>query len=123
MTDDILASTPIPMGLHMGADSDDGVGSYQSPTQGIGVTPTPRVRASAMLRELQDCSRFCIFNIGSTTVDEAWSELLAMLPQSEHGSLVKLQRVTNASFQPRIDMWVRGKMVASLVRDLWEMTR
>ena len=75
----ILTSTPIPMGLHTGADSDDGVGSYQSPAQGIGVTPTPRVRASAVLHELQDCSRFCIFNVGSTMVDEAWSELLVRL--------------------------------------------
>ena len=115
MTNDILTLTPIPMGLYTGADSDNGVGSYQSPAQGIGVTPTPRVKASAVLRKLQDCSRFCIFNVGSTTVDEAWSELLAMLPQSEHRSLVKLQRVTNASFQPRIDMWVRGEMAVSLV--------
>ncbi|KAF8119451.1 Endonuclease/exonuclease/phosphatase, partial [Boletus edulis] len=82
----------------------------------------PRVRIAAS-GELLDCVRLCIFNVGSTTVAEAWSELFAMLPWSEYQQIVKLQRVTNASTHPRIDMWVRGDLGASLVRELREMTR
>ncbi|KAN0083943.1 Endonuclease/exonuclease/phosphatase, partial [Tylopilus felleus] len=85
---------------------------------------TPRVKATALkYTELEDCVRLCIFNVGSTTVAEAWSELVAMLPWDEYRHIVKLQRVTNASTHPRIDMWVRGGLGASLVRELREMTR
>ena len=84
--------------------------------------PAPRVKITAR-GELLGCVRVCIFNVGSTSVAEAWSELFAMLPWAEYQQIVKLQRVTNASTHPRIDMWVRGDLGASLVRELREMTR
>lgn len=85
--------------------------------------PTLRVRKTARCDELLDCVRLCIFNVGSTTVAEAWSELFDMMPWSEYQQIVKLQRVVNASTHPRIDMWVRGDLGAALVRELREMTR
>ncbi|KAI9452942.1 hypothetical protein HD554DRAFT_2179699 [Boletus coccyginus] len=110
------------MGLPSEADTDDVSDGHDRGSAREVRVLTPRVRVAAS-GELLDCVRVCIFNVESTTVAEAWSELFAMLPWSEYQQIVKLKRVTNASTHPRIDMWVRGDLAASLVRELREMTR
>lgn len=80
-------------------------------------------RTHAINIQLKDCVRLCVFNTKRTLVDEAWRELHSLLPESVFRDIVKLERVTFANIPPRIDMWVRGDMGASLVRHLREMTR
>lgn len=115
-----------PLGSQMGhpSEADSGTlnGSLGPGSAGVVRVLAPRVRPPAQ-GGLLDCVRLCIFNVGSTTVDEAWTELRALLPEPEYQQIVKLLRVTNASTHPRIDMWVRGDLGASLVREIREMTR
>src|SRR5258708_2547733 len=63
---------------------------------------------------LKDCYRVCIFNTKGTTVRDAWEELRYILDATMYAAIVKLQRVTHRSNKPRIDMWVRPEVSASL---------
>jgi hypothetical protein len=99
--------------------SNIGLGSESA---GVVRALAPRVRPAAC-GGLLNCVHLCIFNVGGTTVDEAWTELGALLPEPEFQHIVKLLRVTNASTHPWIEMWVRGDLGVSLVRELREMTR
>ncbi|KAF8123801.1 hypothetical protein EV363DRAFT_1300186 [Boletus edulis] len=110
-----LSSLGSRMGLPSEADTGSVDDSLVHSSVGEVRVLAPRVRIAAS-GELLDCVRLCIFNVGSTTVAEAWSELFAMLPWSEYQQIVKLQRVTNASTHPRIDMWVRGDLVGGTLR-------
>jgi exonuclease III len=118
--------TPVSLGSQMGhpSEADSGTSNVGLGSESAGVVRAlaPCVRPAAF-GGLLDCVRLCIFNVGATTVDEAWTELGALLPEPEFQQIVKLLRVTNASMHPRIDMWVRGDLGASLVRELREMTR
>ena len=121
--DDTISLSPL--GSQIGlpsehsADTISGVSACEPSRGGDSVLP----RTHAINVQLEDCVRLCIFNTKRTLVDEAWRELHSILPWSTYRDIVKLQRVTFANSPPRIDMWVRGDLGASLVRHLREMTR
>lgn len=72
---------------------------------------------------LDECTRLIIFNIGRTTVQQAWEELRYILLPGFVDQIVKLRRVTYRSHNPHFDMWVERAAAAPLVSVIRDQTR